>query len=151
MARMMKEDVTVGTTPDSVESSSVEGTLEVVSDVIDVAGTLLHLWERVSGKHRTRDKETGKMKVIHPGATITAPVGAFSKDRQWKDRGPLHCPASASIPEVPPVSDLAQIFSIEKAKGGYNVINAATGQPLNERPLTKREATALLNAPVEND
>jgi len=100
----------------------------------------IHSWKRVSGKHHRRGKPT-----IKPGDTIEAPAGTYANDPQWQDLGQV-----GSEPAPAPASPPADVTLVkEEVEGGFNVINPATGEPVNDNPLSEEEAEELINASLD--
>lgn len=110
-----------------------------VETPVEAAPIVLHKWERVAGKHHT--KENGVRVIIVPGDIRLDVAGAHTGDPSWKDLGPV-------IKEQHKV--VAQSFRKEQTKQGWFLFINNNEQPFNDVPLNEEEVDGIINANMEN-
>jgi len=99
------------------------------------------IWRVKSGKYYRRGEVDGQTQLIcHcPGDTFEA--------EEWEVKGVLSQLEMVTPPSPPPAPAPGLVKrGIEEDQGDwFEVINPATGEPINDRPLTEEEADALIN------
>ena len=98
------------------------------------------LWLKLVGKFHT--SVDGRKTVIRPGDTFRAPADKFRNDPTWqlveekKEEAPKR-----QIPKEPE----AKFRKILVGDDQFDVVRA-DGKPVNKKPLTEKEADALLDS-----
>lgn len=93
-----------------------------------------------SGKHYFRRK--GEMICVLPGETIEA---------EPHELGGAITTYECLDPPPPPAEPTRGLFAKHVGGGRYNVINEATGNPINDELLSKGEAEALVEEKLDEE
>jgi hypothetical protein len=116
-------------------------------------------FRKLMGKHYHREV-SGEIRVIRPGDTLDCEEGYIRRFdpnmKTWEEVTPERKKESiqetttkktAKPPEKAPEKKRATKLEIKESakKGKYDVINPKTGNAINDKPLSKAEATALVS------
>jgi hypothetical protein len=106
----------------------------------------MSLYKKIAGIHYR--KEAGGVVAYKPGMTIDATEAELKKHDPELATWKLVEEVVEKVEETPVLPE----FQIEKiGEKQYNVINTATGEKLNDVPLTRKEAYSLIKTTTSEE